>query len=97
MSLGVRYRTQRHFLVINHEYFNEIKSNALGTHPCDKFEKGIRQTFLSFQVHQKLYRIYREILNSDEGEFQIGSVSGSGTGSRDSKSRGPVPDPEPTL
>ena len=37
---------------------------------CDKFQKGIREIFLSFQGGlSKIYRIYRKILNSDEGSF----------------------------
>ena len=41
-------------------------------HTCDKFQKGIREIFLSFQrSFSKIYRIYRKILNSDEGEFEI--------------------------
>ena len=46
-------------------------------HTCDKFEKGIGEIFLSFQGGlSKMYRIYRKILNSDEGDFQILMKSG---------------------
>ena len=39
---------------------------------CGKFQKGIREIFLSFQWSlSKMYRIYRKILNSDEGDFEI--------------------------
>ena len=38
----------------------------------DKFQKGIREIFLSFKGDlSKKYRIYRKILNSDEGDFEI--------------------------
>ena len=41
-------------------------------HKCDKFQKGIREIFLSFQGGlSKMYRIYKKILNSDEGDFKI--------------------------
>ena len=41
-------------------------------HTCDKFEKGIREIFLSFQGgFSKMYRIYKKILNSGEGDFEI--------------------------
>ena len=41
-------------------------------HTCDKFQKGIREIFLSFQGGlSKTYRIYRKILNSHEGDFKI--------------------------
>ena len=46
-------------------------------HTCDKFQKRIREIFLSFQGGlSKMYRIYREILNSDQGDFQILVKSG---------------------
>ena len=38
-------------------------------HTRDKFQKGIREIFFSFQGGlSKMYRIYRKILNSDEGD-----------------------------
>ena len=42
-------------------------------HTCDKFQKGIREIFVSFQGGlSKMYRIYyRNILNSDKGGFEI--------------------------
>ena len=36
---------------------------------CDKFQKGIRENFLSFQGG--LSKMYRKILNSDQGDLQI--------------------------
>ena len=46
-------------------------------HTCDKFQKGIREIFISFQGGlSKTYRIYRKILNSDEGDFGILVKSG---------------------
>ena len=42
------------------------------SHTCDKLQKGIREIFLSFQGgFSNMYRIYRKILNSDEGDFEI--------------------------
>ena len=56
-------------------------------HTCDKLRKGIREIFLSFQGgFSKMYRIYRKLLNSDEGNFGkkwyvleeiLGLISGS--------------------
>ena len=41
------------------------------------FQKCIREIFLSFQGGlSKMYRIYRKILNSDEGDFEIVVKSG---------------------
>ena len=46
-------------------------------HTCVKFQKGIREIFLSFQGgFSKMYRIYRKILNSGEGDFDILVKSG---------------------
>ena len=46
--------------------------NSDSVHTCDKFQKGIREIFFSFQGGlSKMYRIYRKILNSDEGDFKI--------------------------
>ena len=46
-------------------------------HTCGKLQKGIREIFLSFQGgFSKMYRIYRNILNSDEGDFEILVKSG---------------------
>ena len=46
-------------------------------HTCDKLQKGIREIFLAFQEgFSKVYRIYRKILNSDEGDFEILVKSG---------------------
>ena len=50
---------------------------SLLSHTCDKFQKGIREIFLSFQEgFSKMYRIYKKILNSDEGDFEILVKSG---------------------
>ena len=47
------------------------------THTCDKLQKGIREIFLSFKGgFSKMYRIYRKILNLDEGDFEILVKSG---------------------
>ena len=41
-------------------------------HTCDMFQKGIWEIFCSFQGgFSKMYRIYRKILNSDEGDFEM--------------------------
>ena len=41
-------------------------------HTCDKFKKGIREVFFSFQGgFSKLYRMYRKIYNSVQGDFLI--------------------------
>ena len=46
-------------------------------HTFDKLKNGIREIFLSFQGgFSKMYRIYRKILNSDEGGFKILVKSG---------------------
>ena len=46
-------------------------------HTCDKLQKSTREMFLSFQGgFSKMYRIYRKILNSDEGDFEILVKSG---------------------
>ena len=46
-------------------------------HTCKKLQKGIREIFLSFQGgFSKMYRIYRKILNSDKGDFEILVKSG---------------------
>ena len=51
--------------------------NTMFIHTCDKLQKGIREIFLSFQGgFSKMYRIYRKILNSDEGDFEILVKSG---------------------
>ena len=54
--------------------------DLLSTYKCDiKFQKGTREIFLSFQggwEGSKMYRIYRKILYSDEGDFQILVKSG---------------------
>ena len=42
-----------------------------------KFQNGIREIFFSFQGGlTQMYRIYRKILNSDQGDFQILVKSG---------------------
>ena len=62
---------------ISHSLFS-IGANVLfEKHTCDKLQKGIREIFLSFQGgFSKMYRIYRKILNSDEGDFEILVKSG---------------------
>ena len=46
-------------------------------HTCDKFQKGMREIFLSFQGgFSKMCKIYKKILNSDEGDFEILVKSG---------------------
>ena len=41
-------------------------------HTCDEFECGIREIFLSFQGgFRKMYRLYRKILGSFQGGFEI--------------------------
>ena len=41
-------------------------------HTCDKYQKGTKEIFLSFQGGlSKMYWIYRKILNSDEGGFEV--------------------------
>ena len=46
-------------------------------HTCDKFHKGIREIFCSFQGgFTKIYGIYKKILNSNEGDFEILVKSG---------------------
>ena len=46
-------------------------------HTCDKLQKGIREIFLSFQGgFSKMNGIYRKILNSNEGDFEILVKSG---------------------
>ena len=41
-------------------------------HTCDEFESGIREIFLSFQGgFWKMYRLYRKILGSFQGGFEI--------------------------
>ena len=46
-------------------------------HTCDKLQKSIREISRSFQGgYSKMYRIYRNILNSAEGDFEILVKSG---------------------
>ena len=41
-------------------------------HACDEFERGIREIFHSFQGgFRKMYRIYRKILGSFQGDFEF--------------------------
>ena len=48
----------------------KIEGHVEDWHRCDKFQKGIREIFLLFQGGlSKMYRIYRKILYSDEGDF----------------------------
>ena len=49
-----------------------LVSPPVADHTCDKLQKGIREIFLSFQGgFSNMYRIYRKLLNSDEGDFEI--------------------------
>ena len=42
------------------------------SHTCDEFESGFREIFLSFQGgFLKMYRIYKKILGSFQGDFKI--------------------------
>ena len=55
----------------------DLISPPVTDHTCDKLQKGIREIFLSFRGgFSKMYRIYRKILNSDEGDFEILVKSG---------------------
>ena len=48
-----------------------VKHRTL-THSCDKFQRGIREVFLSFPGgFSKMYRIYKNILHSFPGDFKI--------------------------
>ena len=52
--------------------FRGVQTNflALNLHTCDKFKKRIREVCFSFQGgFSKLYRIYRKIVNSFQGDF----------------------------
>ena len=45
---------------------------TLSIHTCDKFKKGIKEIFFSFQgAFSKMYRIYRKIVNSFQEDFLI--------------------------
>ena len=47
-------------------------SVVITLHTCDKFKKGISEVFFSFQGgFSKMYRIYREIINSNQGDFLV--------------------------
>ena len=46
-------------------------------HTCDKFQRGFREIFLSFQGDLwKMYRIYRNIFHGHQGDFSILVKSG---------------------
>ena len=46
-------------------------------HTCDEFERGIREIFLPFQGDfLKMYRIYRKIPDSFQGDFEFLLKSG---------------------
>ena len=48
------------------------RKNLRHMHTCDKLKKGIREVFFSFQGgFSKIYRIYRKIVNSFQGDFLI--------------------------
>ena len=60
------YKKKSYFLSTDH---TEILGHVFwkvcldAAHTCDKFQKGIREIFLSFQGGlSKMYRIYRKIL-----------------------------------
>ena len=51
--------------------------SCLLCHTCDKLQKGISEIVRSFRGgFSKMYRIYRKILNSDAGDFEILVKSG---------------------
>ena len=57
---------------------NILSKQITKAHTCDKFQKGIREIFLSFQGgFSKMYRIHKKILNPDEGGFEILIKSGT--------------------
>ena len=59
------------------EMLTGLISPPVTDHTCDKLQKGTREIFLSFQGgFSKMYRIDRQILNSDEGDFEILVKSG---------------------
>ena len=54
---------------IFHKYMPSISGQP---HSSDKFKKGIREVFFSFQGGlSKMYRIYRKSVNSFQGDFLI--------------------------
>ena len=77
--------TSGSFLMIHHDDTSgmlrlEIKNTfycSLDSPNILAYMRGIREIFLSFQGgFSKMYRIYRKILNSDEGDFEISVKSG---------------------
>ena len=58
---------------VEHEAsFDSGYFNIPELHTCDKFEKGIREVFFSFQGDfSKMYRIYRKIVTSFQGDLLI--------------------------
>ena len=54
------------------DIFNIFAQNIDIVHTCDEFERGIREIFHSFQGgFRKMYRIYRKILGSFQGDFEF--------------------------
>ena len=46
--------------------------NFVSLHTCDDFKRGIREIFLPFQGDlSKMYRMYREIPASFQGDFEF--------------------------
>ena len=71
---GERYRTSGPLVLKSMDQqfkkSQNIKNEPPHEQTCDKFQKGIREIFLSFHGGlSKMYRIYRKILNSDGGDF----------------------------
>ena len=70
-------QTTGHWLYYKTDWVGSFWNHKLEIHTCDKFQKGIREIFLSFQGgFSKMYGIYRKILHSDEGDFKILVKSG---------------------
>ena len=47
-----------------------MREPAFCIHTCDKLKKGIREVIFSFQGgFSKMYRIYRKIVDSFQGDF----------------------------
>ena len=54
------------------EFMKSVKLDLNIYHTCDKFQRGIRELFLSFPGgFLKLYGIYENILHSFRGDFKI--------------------------
>ena len=52
------------------KFLHRIECQKRRFHECDEFKKVIREVFFSFQGgFSKMYRIYRIIGNSHQGDF----------------------------